>query len=128
MNRPRLAASLLSLAAIVAIGLVLAAPGGLRWQAHPGTACEDLAALSESLDLSSLGDQAVIRARAVQLAAALKVSTADDGEGAVTTDEELQLRVLMRLQTVIADRQATAHDLAVALLPLARRCGVVLST
>ena len=92
VNRPRLAASLLSLAAVVAIGLVLAAPGGLRWQAHPGTACEDLAALSESLDLSSLGDQAVIRARAVQLAAALKVSTADGGEGAVTTDEELQLR------------------------------------
>ena len=127
MNRPRLAASLLSLAAIVAIGLVLAAPGGLRWQAHPGTACEDLAALSESLDLSSLGDQAVIRARAVQLAAALKASTDEDIEGAVTTDE-LQLQVLIRLQAVIADRRATAHDLAVALLPLARRCGLVLST
>ena len=122
----RLVAALLTVAALVSVGLVVVSPGSLRWQAHPGTACEDLRALQQSLDLTSLADQAVIRARAVQLAAALSVEGDQKVDGTVVLSDALRQQVLARLQVVIADPRATSRDLAESLAPLAARCGVEL--
>jgi hypothetical protein len=122
----RLVASLLTFAAGLSAVLVVAAPGNLRWQAQPGTACDDLVALQQSLDLTSIGDQAVIRARAVQLAAALTAGGGQAQEGPEILGDALRLRILDRLQQVLDDSQATSRDLATALAPLAARCGIVL--
>lgn len=118
----RLGAAFMSVAALLAVGLMVSPPGGLRWQAQPGSACDDLRTLSDSWDLSSLADQAVIRAHAVQLAAALR---AGDGPGAgAQLSDATRAQVLTELQVVLADPAATTGDLVEALGPLSAGCGM----
>ena len=78
------------------------------------------------MDEEELGviSSSVIRARAVQLAAAL--TGTERARPTDSDDQEVQAQALRRLQRVIADPEATSHDLAGALTPLAESCSITL--
>ena len=78
-----------------------------------GQVCASVAGLRSALDLSSVGDQAVVRARAAELADMLGSSAA---KGSV--DRAVARRVL----AVLDDPGATLADLQRAVEPVAGQC------
>jgi hypothetical protein len=115
VNRPGVAAVLLAAAAAGSVLLV-------AWErAQPVTAatsdqiCVAVASLQDALDLSSLGDQAVLRARAAHLADLLADPSPEDGpEGSASVAQDVV--------TVLDDSRATVADLAEAIAPVVTFC------
>jgi hypothetical protein len=124
VTSPNLAAGLLALGAA---GAVVAAawtvPGGPA-HAQPEPACAALSGLVESLDLGSISDQAVIRARAAALADSL--SGADPTTGPLRPGEAAL--AARRVLVVLEDPGATVPDLVAVLGPVAAACGIELPT
>lgn len=115
MNRPGVAAALLSVAAAGSLVLV-----ARQWSAPVPVAtseqiCAAVADLQDALDLSSLGDQAVLRARASQLADMLADPSPKKGP-------EVPRSVARDVVAVLDDRRATVADLAGAIAPIVRQC------
>lgn len=116
MNRPLVGATLLAVAAAASVLLVV------REWAIPVPAatteriCVAVADLGDALDLSSLGDQAVLRSRAAHLADILAAPSPKDGPDASSA-------VAQRIVAVLDDPDATVSDLAVTIEPIARQCG-----
>jgi hypothetical protein len=115
VNRPAVAAALLVAAAAGAVALL-----AVLW-AQPVPAatgeqvCAAVADLQDALDLSSVGDQAVLRARAAQLADRLDDPAPRAGpEGSASVARDI-LRVL-------DDPRSTLADLAGAIAPVVRQC------
>ena len=114
MSRAAAAALLLTTGAAAAVAAV-----ALHWPepAHPGDpVCGAADRLVHAMDLSTLGDQAELRARAAELADAL-LSVDDDDEdwdGARTTGRQVA--------DVLADPAATVDDLAAAIAPVTAQC------
>ncbi len=109
----------------VGVVAVVAAAGAVVWAVHDGVApqpppattrvCAAVEDVIRALDLTSLGDQAALPARAAELADLLRRSEppADvDAAGVMIA--------------VLADGDATVQDLAEALEPVADRCSVEL--
>ncbi len=114
MNRPVVAAALLTAAATGAVVLVLA-----EWvqpvpEATPAHVCVAVADLQDALDLSSVGDQAVLRARAAHVADLLRAPSRADLPGSRP--------VARRMVAVLGDPGATVSDLATAIGPIVREC------
>ncbi len=115
MNRPAIGAALLTVAAagsILLVGWEGAAPAPA---ATTGRICGAVTDLRDALDLSSLGDQAVLRSRAAHLADMLaSPSPRDRPDGSVA--------VARQIVAVLDDPGATVADLAAAIEPIAREC------
>ena len=115
MNGQGIAAVLLTGAAVGSIMLVArewAEPAPLATSEQICAAVDDL---RDALDLSSLADQAVLRARASQLADML----ADPPPKGVP---EVSPSVARDVVAVLDDRRATVADLAGAIAPIVRQC------
>ena len=115
MNRPGLAAALATVAAAGSLLLV-----ARQWTSPVPVAssqqiCVAVTDLQDALDLSSLSDQAVLRARASQVADMLADSSPPDGRAGSTA-------VAQDIVLVLDDRRSTVADLAEAIAPIARRC------
>ncbi|MDH3958546.1 MAG: hypothetical protein OEV20_01740 [Actinomycetota bacterium] len=113
MNRSVVAAGLLTAAATGAVLLVAMEPVSTPAPVTAGQVCASVADLRSALDLSSVGDQAVVRARAAELADMLASSAA---KGSV--DRAVARRVLALLD----DSGATLADLQRAVEPVAGQC------
>jgi hypothetical protein len=115
VNRQGIAAALLTVAAAGSIMLV-----AREWaEPAPGATSEQICAavddLRDALDLSSLADQAVLRARAANLADILAVPSLKGGPAGATS-------VAARIVAVLDDPGATVADLSEAVMPIARQC------
>ena len=116
MNQSRIASALIVAAALVAVGWI-----GRDWSEPdpPTTRAQVCVALEEvrgALDLSSLGDQAVLPTRAAELADLL----ARRPEGSSQPND---LAAARRIVAVLEDEGATVADLVDAIAPVARQCG-----
>jgi hypothetical protein len=115
VNRPGVAAGLLTVAAAGSVVLV-----ALEWsQTVPGATsaqiCGAVGDLRDALDLSSLGDQAVLRARAAQVADMLSAPSKKDGPTGAAA-------VSHKIVAVLDDQGATVGDLAAAIEPIVAQC------
>ncbi len=115
MNRPGIAAAVLTVAAAGSLVLV-----ARQWSAPVPVAtseqvCAAVTDLQDALDLSSLGDQAVLRARASQLADMLADPSPRDGS-------EVPRSVARDMVAVLDDQRATVADLTGAIAPIVRQC------
>jgi hypothetical protein len=115
VNRPDVAAILLAAAAAGSV-LVVA-----RQWAQPVPAptseqiCSAATNLQDALDLSSVGDQAVLRARGAHLADLLTAASPKDGpQGSAS--------VAQGIVAVLDDPRATVADLAGAIAPIVGEC------
>jgi hypothetical protein len=111
-------AGVLVLGAVAAVGAVLVPGPTLRHD--PGSPCVAVVELDRALDLASLGDQAVVRARAAALADALARRAA--GDEAVERDGLVAQQLLVLLE----DPGATMADLVDVVRPVAQDCDVAL--
>ena len=112
MTRSVVAAGLLTVAAVGAVGLVArewVTPGA------PPSADDVCVAAAQTLDAlgQSVGDQVVLRARAAHLADLLVGGAGDDGDS---------LAAARRVVQVLDDPGATVSDLSDAVAPIARQC------
>jgi hypothetical protein len=115
VNRPGIAAALVTLAAAGSVVLV-----ARQWaEPVPGASseqvCQAVAELQDALDLSSLGDQAVLRARASRLADLL-------ADPAPKEESRVSVAVARDIVAVLDDQRSTVADLAGAIAPIARQC------
>jgi hypothetical protein len=112
---PALAAGLLVLGAAGAVGLIVSPWPGAR--PDPQGACRAVADLEDALDLTTIADQAVVRARAAALADALITQGFGDGEsgGAAAVAGR-------RIVEVLDHPGSTVADLIVVLGPVERQC------
>ncbi len=115
MNRPGIAAGLLTVAAAASVLLV-----AREWtQPAPGPTSDQICVavedLRDAVDLSSVGDQAVLRARASHVADLLGAPPSED---ALTSSAEVS-RQLVR---VLDDQGATVADLGEAIEPIVAQC------
>jgi hypothetical protein len=115
VNRPDVAAILLAAAAAGSVLLVA------RQEAQPvpepssEQICSAVANLQDALDLSSVGDQAVLRARGAQVADLLATASPKDGpEGSAS--------VAQSIVAVLDDPRATVADLSTAIAPIVGEC------
>ncbi len=115
MNQSRIASALVVAAALVAVGWI-----GRDWSEpgppRPAQVCTALEEVRGALDLSSLGDQAVLPTRAAELADLL----ARRPEG---NSQANDLAAARRIVAVLEDEGATVADLVDAIAPVARQCG-----
>lgn len=118
MTGARVAAALLAVGAVAGVAAALLPEPALH--PDPGTVCSAVAGLDGALDLTSVGDQVVVRARAAALADALarRAAGADAGE-----QDAGAARALLDL---LEDPGATAAQLVEVVQPLADGCGVAL--
>ena len=112
MNRSEVAAGLLT---VVAAGAVIVV--AREWSSPPRDAsavqvCLAVSELRAALDLSSLGDQVSLRARAAHLADLLAVGA--EGYSAATSARRIVL--------VLDDPRASVADLALAIDPVVAQC------
>jgi hypothetical protein len=122
VTSPNLAAGLLVLGAAGAVAAAAWTAQGGPAHAQPEPACAALSGLVDSLDLASISDQAVVRARAAALADTLSgAGTAT--EGLRTGEAALAAR---RVLAVLEDPAATVPDLVSVLGPVAGACGIEL--
>jgi class 3 adenylate cyclase len=115
VNRPGIAAALLAAAAAGSVAMV-----ARQWAepvpgATPEQICLAVADLRDALDLSSLSDQAVLRARAAHVADMLAAPSLQDGPAGSKS-------VARAIVIVLDDPSATVADLVVAIEPIARQC------
>lgn len=115
MTRPALAAGLLALGALAAVGAVVGPWPVAR--PDPAGACRALADLEDALDLATVTDQAVIRARAAALADALVTEGFGDGES-----DRAAAVAGRRIVEVLDQPGSTVADLADVLGPVQRQC------
>lgn len=115
MNGPAIGAALLTAAAAGSIVLV-----AREWTSPvPAPTAEQICVavddLRDAVDLSSLGDQAVLRSHAAHLADMLARASADERPTGSKS-------VARQIVAVLADPGATVADLAVAIEPIAQEC------
>jgi hypothetical protein len=125
VRRARLAAALSSVMAVMLAALLGHGPA----RAGPATsdACAELAGLARSLDLMTLADLVTIRSSAARFAVALSEQSAAEaaaGDPAAAGHAE----VVAEVQDVLAGARSTAEQLAGAVMPVARQCGVPLAS
>jgi hypothetical protein len=115
VNRSDGAAILLAAAAAGSV-LVVARQGAQPIPAPSSEQiCRSVANLRDALDLSSVGDQAVLRARGAQLADLLAAASPKDGpEGSAL--------VAKSIVAVLDDPRSTVADLAGAIAPIVSEC------
>jgi hypothetical protein len=115
VNRNGLAAALLAVAAVGSV--VLVGQQAVMPSPRPTAeeACLSLADLQDVLEQSSLGDQAVLRARAARLADLLAEPSGQEGPAGSTA-------VARAILAVLDDPRATVADLEAAVAPVARSC------
>jgi len=113
VNRSELAAGLLTAAAAAAVVMVAQESVSTPAPVTAEQVCASVADLRSALDLSSVGDQAVVRARAAELADMLGDSPA---KGSVDR------AVARRMLAVLDDPGATLADLQRAVEPVAGQC------
>lgn len=118
MNGTRAVAGLLALGAVAAVSAVLLP--GQPLHPDPGTPCPAVAGLDEAMDLTTVGDQVVVRARAAALADALAHRAAGDDPG---RGDALRVQDLLDL---LEDPGATVAELVDVVEPLAEDCGITL--
>ena len=118
MSRAPAVAGLLALGATTAVVAVLIPGPTLRHD--PGSPCQAVVELDRVLGLASVGDQAVVRARAAALADALSRRAAGDDPG---TGDAM---VVQRLLVLLEDPGATVDDLVQVVEPVASDCNVTL--
>lgn len=111
----------------VAAAWLVEIPGVVGGERSPVTTCTRLEWLGQVVDLSSPADQAAIRARSVQLAAALQAQLEQDQSSGARAATEQDRAALAHLRTVLADPSATSSQLVSGLQDLADRCGTTLT-
>lgn len=111
----------------VASAWLVGLPGVVGGQGSPVATCTRLEWLGEVVDLSSPADQAAIRARSVQLAAALQAQLEQDQASGARAASQQDRDALAHLRTVLADPSATSSELVDGLQDLADRCGTTLT-
>lgn len=111
----------------VASAWLVGLPGVVGGQGSPVATCTRLEWLGEVVDLSSPADQAAIRARSVQLAAALQAQLEQDQASGARAASQQDRGALAHLRTVLADPSATSSELVDGLQDLADRCGTTLT-
>ncbi len=114
MRRAPLAALVISAGAAAAIATVVVGWPDRSVVEHP--VCVTLTDLTQVMDLSSVRDQAELRARAAELVDAL-LSHSDD-----TLSEQQAARIAERISAILADPGATVPDLTVSIEPVAQAC------
>jgi hypothetical protein len=112
---PGLAAILLATAAAGSVALVAAQWAQPAPAATAGQICEAVADLQEALDLSSVGEQAALRARAAKLVDLLTDPAPIEGP---TGSESVARSIL----TVLDNPRSTVADLAAAIAPVVSQC------
>ena len=123
--RARLAAVLAAILAVL-VGAVLLGHGPVRAGRATSAPCEELVTLTESLDLTTLSDQATIRSSATRFARSLADQTsleAAAGDPAAAAHK----RVLDEVRIVLATPRSTSSELAQAVKPVATQCQVSLA-
>jgi hypothetical protein len=115
VNRPGIAAALVTLAAAGSLVLVARQWAAPEPVASSKQVCQAVAELQDAVDLSSLGDQAVLRARASRLADML-ANPAPKGES------KDKVAVAGDIVAVLDDPRSTVADLTRAIAPIARLC------
>lgn len=113
MNRSVVAAGLLTAAAAGSVVMVAQESVSTPAPVTAEQVCAAVADLRAALDLSSVGDQAVVRARAAELADLL------DGSA---SEGSLDQAVAQRLLAVLDDSGATLADLQRVVEPVAGQC------
>ena len=113
MNRSLMAAGLLSAAAVGAVAMVAQESVSSDAPVSAEQVCAGVAELRASMDLSSVGDQAVVRARAAELA---------DMRDRSAAEGSLDQAVARRMLAVLDDSGATLADLQRAVEPVAGQC------
>ncbi len=113
MNRSVVAAGLLTAAAAGAVMMVAQESVSTPAPVTVEQVCASVADLRAALDLSSVGDQAVVRARAAELA---------DMLGSSAATGSVDRAVARRMLAVLDDSGATLSDLQRAVEPVAGQC------
>jgi hypothetical protein len=113
-------AAILVVAAALAVLAVIVRPHVLR--PAPLSVCALVARLQDATDLSSVGDQAVIRARAAALADALGVDHGGSQQEADPAEQDRAELAGRRIRALLADPNATVQELTEALEPIASAC------
>lgn len=115
MNRPGIAAALLTVAAVGSLLLVAREWAKPVPVATSEQICAATAHLQDALDLSSLGDQAVLRSSASKLADMLAHPSPKQKSG-------VRRSVARGMVAVLNDPGTTVADLAEVIAPIAEEC------
>lgn len=107
---------MMSLAAVVSVAWVVRDIAEPSQRPTSAEVCAVLADVREAMDVSSVGDQAVLPARAAELADMLSHGRAG---GAWAWGPDAAVRIV----AVLDDSGATLADLADALVVVSRQCG-----